>query len=122
MTPPSSSIISTLPLAPDWAAVPSPTGWSLSTANQKLEVAILKGRQRETANRAAWIGCGFGRTSKRVCLALEPDENRKLVCAITSAAVRIAHEAGHLVVWAGEDRREIDLHAISGLSCAAHPQ
>jgi hypothetical protein len=108
-TLPSSNIISTLPLAPEWAAIPSAMGWSLSSPNLKLQIEVLRGRRRETANRAGWIGCGFGRPRDRASLGLEPDEKRSLIYAVMLPGIRIAREAGRLFVLADEARREIDL-------------
>jgi hypothetical protein len=111
---PGATIVSTVPLAPDWTASMTPSGCRISSSALQLEISVLKGQlveviQGRYSDHGGWVGCGFGRARNRVSLSLAPDETGRLVYVIAALEVRASLEGEMLTVVSGDTRGQIAL-------------
>jgi uncharacterized heparinase superfamily protein len=112
------AIVSTLPLAPDWDAIPHSATCSLSSPSLQLEAHVLKGRLVDVAargeypSRPGWVGCGFGRAHGRVSLSLVPEHDGQLVYAVTAPGLRVSLEDGALIKTSDNSLRQVALKEV----------
>jgi hypothetical protein len=113
----SASIISVLPLAPQWDVVFGADGCRLESQGPALEVVVLRGRiieakRGEYPDCPGWVADGFGRGHGRFSLKLSPAPDGRLLYAVTAPDVGIAENSGELTIASGGHLQRLAVEAL----------